>query len=227
MNDTVAIERRIADLKAELGRVEGTTTEVYSRIVGYYRSVRNWNAGKRDEYAHRLTYRMPLGEGGVPAAPKAAAPKAAAAPLPAAAFASREIPAAAAAPREAGPTGADRVRDEVRALAESARHDGDRALSGDGPATAAPAPRAERSGMLVFTRKACPNCPPVAAYMERSGLPAVFVDVDAEEGLSLARRHNILSTPTVLGLDGEGKEAFRAHGLGELKAWLEPAFELV
>lgn len=220
MNDTVAIERRIADLKAELGRVEGTTTEVYSRIVGYYRSVRNWNAGKRDEYAHRLTYRMPLGEGGLPAAPKAAA-----APLPAPAFASREIPAAAAAPREAVPTGADRVRDEVRALAESARHDGDRALSGDCPA--ASAPRVERSGMLVFTRKACPNCPPVAAYMERSGLPAVFVDVDAEEGLSLARRHNVLSTPTVLGLDGEGKEAFRAHGLGELKARLEPAFELV
>ena len=80
----------------------------------------------------------------------------------------------------------------------------------------------ERSGMLVFTRKACPNCPPVANYVESAGLPAVFVDVDAEEGLALARRHGVMATPTVVGLDSEGREAFRACGLGELKARLEP-----
>ncbi|MDP3179391.1 MAG: anaerobic ribonucleoside-triphosphate reductase [Spirochaetaceae bacterium] len=54
-----AIERRIEELRVELGRAEGTPTEVYSRIVGYYRSVRNWNAGKRDEYAQRRAFAMP------------------------------------------------------------------------------------------------------------------------------------------------------------------------
>lgn len=47
---------RLAGLKAELLCVEGTPTEVYSRIVGYYRSVRNWNAGKREEFRSRTGY---------------------------------------------------------------------------------------------------------------------------------------------------------------------------
>lgn len=72
--DKVTIEKRLDALKAELAAAQGTPTEVYSRIVGYYRSVRNWNAGKRDEFNHRVTFQMPsgvpsaLGER-VPAAP--------------------------------------------------------------------------------------------------------------------------------------------------------------
>jgi len=31
-------------------------TEVYTRIVGYYRSLAHWNAGKREEYSHRTEY---------------------------------------------------------------------------------------------------------------------------------------------------------------------------
>lgn len=31
-------------------------TEVYSRIVGYYRPVKNWNDGKRQEYTERNNY---------------------------------------------------------------------------------------------------------------------------------------------------------------------------
>jgi ribonucleoside-triphosphate reductase len=31
-------------------------TEVYSRIVGYYRPVQNWNEGKKQEYCERNTY---------------------------------------------------------------------------------------------------------------------------------------------------------------------------
>jgi len=34
----------------------GTTTEVYSRITGYYRPVQNWNDGKSQEYKNRLVY---------------------------------------------------------------------------------------------------------------------------------------------------------------------------
>ena len=32
--------------------------EVYSRIVGYVRPVRNWNKGKQQEFAERQTYRV-------------------------------------------------------------------------------------------------------------------------------------------------------------------------
>lgn len=34
----------------------GNTTEVYSRITGYYRPVRNWNDGKSSEFENRKTY---------------------------------------------------------------------------------------------------------------------------------------------------------------------------
>jgi ribonucleoside-triphosphate reductase len=32
------------------------TTEVYSRVVGYFRPVQNWNAGKKEEFSDRKTY---------------------------------------------------------------------------------------------------------------------------------------------------------------------------
>ena len=34
----------------------GKETEVYSRITGYYRPIKNWNAGKTEEYKERKTY---------------------------------------------------------------------------------------------------------------------------------------------------------------------------
>jgi hypothetical protein len=37
---------------------ERVPCEVYSRIVGYVRPVRNWNKGKKQEFAERQTYRV-------------------------------------------------------------------------------------------------------------------------------------------------------------------------
>ncbi|MBD3390930.1 MAG: ribonucleoside triphosphate reductase [Chitinivibrionales bacterium] len=36
----------------------GEETEVYSRIVGYYRPVQNWNLGKKSEFKNRQTYSL-------------------------------------------------------------------------------------------------------------------------------------------------------------------------
>ncbi len=36
----------------------GEETEVYSRITGYYRPVKNWNAGKAQEFKDRNTYKV-------------------------------------------------------------------------------------------------------------------------------------------------------------------------
>ncbi|MCD6248507.1 MAG: ribonucleoside triphosphate reductase, partial [Hadesarchaea archaeon] len=38
----------------------GASTEVYSRVVGYYRPVRNWNAGKQEEFRERKPYNVAL-----------------------------------------------------------------------------------------------------------------------------------------------------------------------
>ena len=50
------VENEILATKAELENVHGTETEVYARIVGYYRAVKHWNAGKRDEYEQRKMF---------------------------------------------------------------------------------------------------------------------------------------------------------------------------
>lgn len=44
-----AIDVEIAKLEQELANVKGTECEVYARIVGYYRPIKNWNAGKKAE----------------------------------------------------------------------------------------------------------------------------------------------------------------------------------
>ena len=56
MRNLEDIEKDLAAAREALSTVEGTPAEVYSRIVGYYRSVRNWNRGKREEYGERRLY---------------------------------------------------------------------------------------------------------------------------------------------------------------------------
>ena len=58
MRNLEDIEKDLAAAREALSTVEGTPAEVYSRIVGYYRSVRNWNLGKREEYGERRLYRI-------------------------------------------------------------------------------------------------------------------------------------------------------------------------
>jgi ribonucleoside-triphosphate reductase len=58
MRNLEAIEKDLAAAREALSSVKGTPAEVYSRIVGYYRSVRNWNLGKRKEYGERRLYRV-------------------------------------------------------------------------------------------------------------------------------------------------------------------------
>ena len=63
MRSLEAIEKDLSAAREALLSVEGSPAEVYSRIVGYYRSVRNWNRGKREEYSERRHYRMKDGAG--------------------------------------------------------------------------------------------------------------------------------------------------------------------
>ncbi len=44
------IDEKLNELRKELAAAKGLETEVYSRIVGYYRSVKNWNKGKKQEF---------------------------------------------------------------------------------------------------------------------------------------------------------------------------------
>ena len=43
--------------KFEIEEVQGIPTEVYARIVGYYRPIASWNKGKKDEYKQRVNFK--------------------------------------------------------------------------------------------------------------------------------------------------------------------------
>ncbi len=36
----------------------GKQTEVYSRVVGYFRPITNWNFGKKEEFKERKVYKQ-------------------------------------------------------------------------------------------------------------------------------------------------------------------------
>ena len=61
MRTAKEIDMEILKLREQLLKTKGTPTEIYTRIVGYYRSLRNWNKGKREEYNHRVLF-SPAGE---------------------------------------------------------------------------------------------------------------------------------------------------------------------
>ena len=52
------IDAEIKATKEALNNVHGKETEVYARIVGYYRAVRNWNRGKADEFKQRKMFTL-------------------------------------------------------------------------------------------------------------------------------------------------------------------------
>ncbi len=165
-------EARLAALKADLLCVEGTTTEVYSRIVGYYRSVKNWNAGKRAEFGKRREYAFP----------------------------------------SVGGANAEPAEPSAQAVAADERRDSDVAR--------------EPSSYTLFTRAACPNCPPVRDFLRSSGLPGVVVDVDTEDGLELARRYEVMSTPTAILMGPGGEQLGRAYARSQLEKMVKPRLEL-
>jgi hypothetical protein len=52
------INHEISLLNTQLEYLKGRPCEVYTRIVGYYRSVKWWNKGKQEEYKKRLPFKI-------------------------------------------------------------------------------------------------------------------------------------------------------------------------
>jgi ribonucleoside-triphosphate reductase len=168
MRQLTEIDREIAEIKEQLKNVEGTPTEIYTRIVGYYRSLKNWNRGKREEYGIRRTF-----------APESSG-------APAAAHAAVEID------RETAPAV---VRDTAL----------ERGADAGAP------------DYLYFFRQDCPNCKPVRMLLTDLEERGQAVDVDTDEGMELAMQYQILATPTVIFVDGEGREERRATAVQDIR----------
>jgi ribonucleoside-triphosphate reductase len=205
MRDVESINREIEQLKSELASVTGTPTEIYTRIVGYYRSLNNWNRGKREEYTKRRTFDYGDGRGGeAPHSEPATGGATAPAGAPAA-----DTPGAAA-PRPASPaSGAPEPAYESRR-------------------SVAVAERPEigtRTGVVssyaYFFRRTCANCPPVRKLLDAAELGGDHFDVDTDEGFAKAAELQILATPTVVFFDAEGEQVGRATAARDVQGYLE------
>lgn len=77
------------------------------------------------------------------------------------------------------------------------------------------APRGYRATLVQFSTPVCAKCPPTKALLTRvaDGEDEVsYVEIDAAERLDLARRLDIMRTPTTLVLDGRGVVVARING---------------
>jgi len=164
------VEKEIAETKAELKDVHGTETEVYARIVGYYRAVKHWNNGKKDEFNIRKMFVWDS--------------------------------TAAADAKES-------VKNETKASEkETAKVEA---------AEKTPVTNTETVSYEIYTRKTCPNCPPVKEFVSHLEMPGRAIDVDTEEGLAEAAKKGIFASPTVIFYNESGVETSRCHNVEELE----------
>ena len=160
------IEQEITETKAALNDVHGTETEVYARIVGYYRAVKHWNRGKRDEFDQRKLFSLEE---------------------------TKNFDTTIASIKNNVEKKEEVKTVEVIADSNSVTYE-------------------------LYTRKTCPNCPPVKDFMSNLEMPGRSIDVDTEEGLAEAAQKGIFASPTVIFYNKEGIETARCHNVEELEA---------
>lgn len=170
----------------------GAETEVYSRITGYYRPLKNWNEGKAQEYADRTEY--------VPAMPHPAKGEASFAPDEDALRNARADERCG----EAGKSPASRVaRDEGAqgGPAGTAPSFGKAAENGATPSAACPlAP-----GAYLITTAACPNCRRVKPLLSAAGVAYRELRIDEDDrARALVDRLEIMAAPTLLRVGADG-----------------------
>lgn len=182
------IDAEIAQVQKELADVHGTETEVYARIVGYYRAIKNWNKGKAEEYKHRKNFALED---------------------------SSEYDIHSYA--DAGESGQTTFSPESEMLMEDERLD-EAAKSAPATAAASASPSNESGLRYeLFARATCPNCPPVKEWIANSGLQGRSIDVDSQAGLEEAAQKGVFAAPTVIFYKADGSETARAHNVAELE----------
>jgi ribonucleoside-triphosphate reductase len=194
VRNVAEIDKEIAELQRQLQSVKGTETEIYTRIVGYYRSLKNWNKGKREEYDHRQTFNP--GEQTRSDRAKTAVSESL--------VREQDRHDVGTSPRSTASAGAPTATATA--------------------ATVTRAPAAETTGITYryFYRVGCGGCEPVRQKLADLGLRGGAYDVDSEEGFAMAAHHEIMATPTVIFYGVDGETLGRATSVHEIDAFVAP-----
>jgi ribonucleoside-triphosphate reductase len=145
----------------------GKSTEVYSRITGYYRPVSNWNAGKAQEFKDRKTYNT--GD--------KILPRHAVIPEP--------VKETEAAEMGSMDDGAFEMYSDM-ADAEAAGNSGKGKDNTEG-----------KKEIIILTTSECPKCKMAKASMDKKGIAYRTVTDQDDEGRALAIENGIMSAPAL------------------------------
>jgi len=178
----------------------GKDTEIYARIVGYYRPVKNWNKGKYEEYQFRKTFEIP--------------PRNNVTPIHAAARHSEKEESAGTS-RPPTPAGVRNI--PVLELARLREPQSRRTNGSEGE-------------WKLFTKTACSQCDEVKQTLAGLNLPHEIYDLKHKEGMKLFARYyrqvretvkrkdtGELDLPILIGIDPEGQVSRFAMGPKEIR----------
>jgi len=157
----------------------GEETEVYSRITGYYRPVKNWNVGKSQEFKDRLTYNVGhsvLTHNG-PLHPN---PYHESAPVAETIDTAEVVEQAPATPAHM------MMPEDVLVV---------------GASSISSAPKA-----LLFKTAVCPNCKVAGTMLDEAGIE--YQSVDANEAQDLVEKYGIMQAPTLVLVEGDSYEKY-------------------
>lgn len=173
----------------------GKNAEVYSRITGYYRPVRNWNDGKVSEFRNRKTYRADD-------------------PFPSTAERPDEKLLA-----EAKNLAAQARRADENDLAELSPEDFPviKKAPAAQQADATQTPR-KRQRFLLSTRT-CANCAMARKILNEAGVEYTPLFAEDPQGAELVRQFNICAVPTFI--DEAGAETKLLYNLPEIQDYIE------
>lgn len=164
----------------------GKGTEVYTRIVGYYRPVKNWNKGKKEEYFIRTEFDNPTESTVGDAANYTQQKKEETQEV----ATSQEIKNVDSTQLELTPLSFDQnIEDESENRIKSFK---------------------------FFYSDTCPNCPSVKDHVKNLDLNGEYLNASKPDGLKLAREYNVMAVPTVIFFDNNGDVLEKAHSKNEI-----------
>jgi glutaredoxin len=70
---------------------------------------------------------------------------------------------------------------------------------------------------LFFMTPMCPNCAELHEHMAGIDLPGDEIDATDDQGMELAQKWEVMSVPTIIFINQEGREQARASDMDEVK----------
>jgi len=169
----------------------GKKAEVYSRITGYYRPVRNWNDGKVSEFKSRKTY---LTEN--------TAEKEARSTFPSTAERADE-----------------RIMTEAKSLAAKTTQSRATTANTNEIVSSQGNDNAGKGHRFLLSTHTCSSCAMVRKMLQEAKVDYTPLFAEDPQGAALAEKFNICSVPVLI--DGTGERVKLLNNVSEIKGYIE------